>query len=169
MQLSPLMYSSKSIHPQAVKATGPVPGPRSLLSFLLFWTCSSSVQRLPERGSRLSKVEEKRLRAQSQTLGPGEGAVRARRETQNPELEGSKTSKPGKIWASSLPSLPPCIPKPPGPRGASSPLLGRERANTLLPVVSALLILSPGSSQRAASKPKVCFDQSLLHNFSHFL
>lgn len=69
--------------------------------------------------------------AQPQNLSQGEGEVCARGETQSPELEGSRTSKPGKTWNSSLPSLFPCIPKSPRPRWGLLTSPGREKAKTV--------------------------------------
>lgn len=58
---------------------------------------------------------------QSPKLGAGErGQQWARKETQSPKLEGSRTSKSGRNWNSSLHLLPPCIPRTPGPQRAKT-------------------------------------------------
>ena len=53
------------------------------------------------------------------------------KETQNPELEGSTTSKPGKIWNFSLPSLLPCFPQTFRPKWGLLASPGLERASTV--------------------------------------
>lgn len=96
------------------------------------------------------------MRAQPPNSRQRGRAVCARRDPRSPELEDSRTSKPGRIWHLSQPSLLPYIPKAPGPGGVSPPLLAWRG----LTLSSACSLCSPHpfctahSSQGAASEPK---------------
>lgn len=103
VQLSPLMCASKSVHPLDCQGHRPHASPTQSSLFPAILNLPLLCPAAPLRAARNFLKWRRAGEDQSPKFTAGErGQWWVRKETRSPELEGSRASKPGRIWNPSL-------------------------------------------------------------------